>query len=381
MDGGWSYRKLHTIAGSPDGELTNYQVRFVVHRTDGDDDGEDVYIGTNCNEDYSDLRFTSLDNIPMSYWIEEIGTDYAVVWAKVPSIPTSGIQMYLYYGNAGAESLSNGDETFIFFDGFDADSLDTNKWTASGGSTTVSGGICTVEYSGSNAYLTSYDAWNTGIILRTRIKSAHYQTTTYQEFIGLRDNPNNRQTGGAYFSDPTTGKKYGCVDASGYTITDMDGWSADTWGVIEIEAADSSAKFRVNDNNEKTISTHYYTGSTPICVRARTANGAKVEMDWVLIRKCAGVAPSHQVWEADEFNPTPPVADFTADTVSDQPPLTVQFTDTSTGSPTAWDWDFGDGADNSTDQNPSHTYETEGSYSVSLTVINDYGTDSIKKKY
>lgn len=51
----------------------------------------------------------------------------------------------------------------------------------------------------------------------------------------------------------------------------------------------------------------------------------------------------------------------------------VQFTDTSTGSPTSWQWVFGDGA-TSAAQNPSHTYTAAGSYGVTLTIR--AGTDS-----
>jgi len=54
-------------------------------------------------------------------------------------------------------------------------------------------------------------------------------------------------------------------------------------------------------------------------------------------------------------------------------PLTVRFTDISTGNPTAWLWFFGDG-DASTDQSPIHTYTAPGNYTVGLTVGN--GTDS-----
>jgi C1A family cysteine protease len=50
----------------------------------------------------------------------------------------------------------------------------------------------------------------------------------------------------------------------------------------------------------------------------------------------------------------PPTASFTAEPLSGQKPLTVQFTDTSTGSPTAWSWTFGDSG-TSVDKNPSHT--------------------------
>jgi len=49
------------------------------------------------------------------------------------------------------------------------------------------------------------------------------------------------------------------------------------------------------------------------------------------------------------------------------------FTDTSTGEPATWAWDFGDGA-TSTDQNPTHTY-APGKYTVTLTVTNDAGSD------
>jgi len=39
----------------------------------------------------------------------------------------------------------------------------------------------------------------------------------------------------------------------------------------------------------------------------------------------------------------PPLANFTADVTDGCKPLTVNFTDTSTNSPTAWNWSFGDG--------------------------------------
>lgn len=53
----------------------------------------------------------------------------------------------------------------------------------------------------------------------------------------------------------------------------------------------------------------------------------------------------------------------------------IAFQDTSTGGPTSWTWDFGDGT-TSMDQNPSHAYATPGSYTISLIVANAQGTDS-----
>ena len=71
---------------------------------------------------------------------------------------------------------------------------------------------------------------------------------------------------------------------------------------------------------------------------------------------------------------TPPVAAFTGTPTSGVAPLAVQFTDQSTGLPTAWSWNFGDGG-TSTAQSPSHTYAVAGSYTVTLTVSNAFGAD------
>jgi PKD repeat protein len=61
------------------------------------------------------------------------------------------------------------------------------------------------------------------------------------------------------------------------------------------------------------------------------------------------------------------VAAFSGTPVSGTEPLTVQFTDSSSGSPDSWSWDFGDGSTNS-DENPSHQYNLPGLYTVSLTI-------------
>jgi PKD repeat protein len=71
-------------------------------------------------------------------------------------------------------------------------------------------------------------------------------------------------------------------------------------------------------------------------------------------------------------------ASFTASPINGNVPLTVAFTDTSDTSPSEWYWNFGDGT-NSTDQNPSHTYSSAGTYNVSLRVWNDLGSDTMEK--
>jgi uncharacterized repeat protein (TIGR01451 family) len=71
----------------------------------------------------------------------------------------------------------------------------------------------------------------------------------------------------------------------------------------------------------------------------------------------------------------PPVAGFTANPTNGPASLTVNFTDTSTGTITNRLWDFGDGV-TSTASNPSHTYTNAGMFSVSLTVDGLGGSDT-----
>ena len=73
-----------------------------------------------------------------------------------------------------------------------------------------------------------------------------------------------------------------------------------------------------------------------------------------------------------------PSASFSANPTSGNAPLSVNFTDESTGSITSWEWDFGDGS-TSTMQNPSHTYAEPGTYTVSLTVTGPGGLDTETK--
>jgi len=74
--------------------------------------------------------------------------------------------------------------------------------------------------------------------------------------------------------------------------------------------------------------------------------------------------------------PQPPVANFTASTTSPSVGGSVTFTDTSTNTPTSWSWTFAGGTPGtSTAQNPTITYNSVGTFDVSLTAANAQGSD------
>ena len=81
---------------------------------------------------------------------------------------------------------------------------------------------------------------------------------------------------------------------------------------------------------------------------------------------------------AANFAPNPPGAAFTVNSRNGAGPLTVTFTDTSTGIITSRLWTFGDG-ETSTAGSPSHTYTNAGLFTVSLQVIGPGGTDTFNQ--
>ncbi|AKB37166.1 cell surface protein [Methanosarcina siciliae C2J] len=145
------------------------------------------------------------------------------------------------------------------------------------------------------------------------------------------------------------------TDASNGTVSSW-AWDFENDGVV--------------DSTEQNPShTYASAGNYTVNLTVANANGADSELktDYITVSSIP-VEPE-------------PVAAFTADVTDGTAPLTVNFTDQSTGTPTSWLWDFGDGA-NSTEQNPSHTYSAAGNYTVNLTVENAAGTDfELKSDY
>jgi len=85
---------------------------------------------------------------------------------------------------------------------------------------------------------------------------------------------------------------------------------------------------------------------------------------------------------------TPPVANFTASSTTPFIGQTVTFTDQSTNSPTSWAWSFNPatvtytGGTNSSSQNPQIQFNAGGSYNVTLTATNAFGSDpEVKTNY
>ena len=151
----------------------------------------------------------------------------------------------------------------------------------------------------------------------------------------------------------------------GGTVTDDGGYQVTARGVCWSTSTNPS----INDDHTVDGSgtgafVSYLTGlteSTNYYVKAYATNSE-------------GTAYGNQVSFTTQGGGSAPVADFEGNPTSGSAPLTVDFTDLSTYNPTSWQWEFGDG-ETSSQQNPTHTYDDEGTYTVKLTVTNSYGSD------
>ena len=128
----WSFRKAHNITGSSVSDVYNYPVNITVHYGIGNDSKSDVYLHGLCKKDFGDIRITDeyCDNL-LSYYNETIVEgNYAHFWIKIPLISKNeNTTIYIYFGNPNVNSISDGDDTFDFFDHFEGNSLNLTKWS------------------------------------------------------------------------------------------------------------------------------------------------------------------------------------------------------------------------------------------------------------
>ena len=134
-------------------------------------------------------------------------------------------------------------------------------------------------------------------------------------------------------------------------------------GLIDSYAWDFENDGTVDSTAQSPSHTYSNVGTYTVNLTVTNTAGSddEVKTDYILVSSAGSV----------------PVAAYSGTPTSGTAPLTVHFTDASTGTPTTWAWDFtNDGTIDSTVQSPSHIYDTAGTYTVNLTVTNAGRSDS-----
>ncbi len=308
----WNYFKYQTFTQLAD-TGTNYQVRFTVHYGNGTDNGENVYLNSNCRTDFGDLRFfegaTELD-----YWMEsKTDSDNAVFWVEIAGdLSTANRTVTLKYGNSSAATTSNGPNTFIFFDDF---SNGLSKWAQEvisgtisipsgenfvrcGGGTSVSPWGHTVlgssaTYSGfaNNAveyrYLVATDA-----ICEVGIRGNYTNNTGYKG----RSDARKYNYGGSGILDSPYQSPWNFLSDAG---EDLDPPTVNVWYRGTFTAYNSNLKLYRNGILKRSSTLGTYTTAGEISLQNH--EGDHTDYDWVAVRKFAGSEPARGNWGGGNF--------------------------------------------------------------------------------
>lgn len=264
--------------------LTDYQVKFIVYRSNGVNTADNIYIGANCETDYRDLRFTSTTDTLYSYWIESSDSASATIWVKIPSIAANAYtDIVLQYGNSGASAVSSGDDTFEFFDDFSSGSVDSSKWTITGTPVITSG---TVRLTGSQE-IVGKTSFGVGYSLYTRAAlfnpsgSGNYAAIVFNQSPGMvYIDSNNGYTGLQQILS------YNGTSASASTITT----NTSTY-VYRIEKISASSCKYYRDSTllgEKTV--YLNTGSG--AAKFSSLGSGYVDIDYVFVKVYSAIEPT-----------------------------------------------------------------------------------------
>ena len=295
-DTSWSRRAPVTI-NNPGSSLTAYQVKV------------QVAYDSDMQPNFNDIRFTASDGITLlSYWRESYTAGVsALFWVKVPSLPSGSSTVYMYYGNAGAGSASDGTATFDFFDDF---SGDLSKWnihidtdvaiTSSYGnpapSLEISGGVTSSPYGfaaiGSDA---TYTGFQDGII-----EADIYPATVALPEIIFRGN---------YSANTGYKGRWDCRSGSEspWMKPPYSGWAAfgtavnrfgiaNQWQKAKLVISGSTFQIFSNDNLKSTITNTQYSG--PGEIGLANHYGTYARFDNVRVRKYASPEPTASVGPA-----------------------------------------------------------------------------------
>jgi len=299
VDGQTYHRRTKiTITENSGSDLTDHQVKVVINTKWLVDNG---YATPNGNE----VRFTDSDGSTLlSFWRE---TDFnqiqTVYWVKVPSIPASTTKtIYIYYDEelTDVPDASDGDATFLFFDDFDSDTLNEEKWA-------YSGAVSIVDDAKAHDGRAIQVGENSYVYAKINLQN-QLAIEAYISYVNI----NARYTGIGVFSNYNNDIPHLYQNGYGFsTYQSGTAWtydSADSGGVREYQALPETEDLRIT--MEYDGATAYWSSelgewSRPLNLditsyKLKIANdgdlsGALIRVDWVGIRKYVDPEPSVEV--------------------------------------------------------------------------------------
>jgi len=307
---GWGYRKSHVITASV-GAGTNYQTCIKVYKTTGVDGTETangilmgkVYVGSNCRDDFGDIRFTDDDgNTLLDCWMETLSSGvYAVFWVEVKDTLESNATIYVYYGKADATypylatDTAQGEATFLFFDHFPNTAIDTNKWAGNTADATVGSSIMTQAKNG-GSYIYAKTTYGPAV----RYRAYGRFTSIGGEFRMGFDNGDNTNDVSIQYHISYSGFRRVSIKAGAATVAEMATAREGSYHIFQaFFISTSSCKYQIDNNTVEENTTNIPIVAVPPASVASSGNNS-ISIDWVFVSKFVAIEPAHSTWGTEE---------------------------------------------------------------------------------
>ena len=336
----WSnHNPSHIIIGSIDGAKTNYPVPIVIPYQ------------SQMQSNYGDVRFSLIDGTNLEYDLVGYNSTSAKFNILIPSLPASPTQtpILVHSGNASVSNASNPTLVYLFYDNF----TNLNNWDYGSGVTLGTNEVNLVGASTPAEMDTTLTASTPFIVSINYYSNSSYRNRLYLTSVA-----------------ESYGSPLG-FDFGDFNPIYWNGFSDITiplneWVIWEFKNTDKYYLNILNEDDQTVIYGNNAAAVSPapnvLSFEATEQSSSNFLIGWVKVAQTTINPPTFVLI---------PVASFTT-AVSD---LSVTFNDTSSGIPTSWAWDFGDG-NTSTEQNPTHVYPSYGTYVIKLTATNAVGSST-----
>ncbi len=280
------YRRAITVMNNGNA-LSDYQVQVNITSENFD--------YTQTKENGGGIRFYDRNGNKLNYWIEEWNTSGdSKIWVNVTDIPNGGSKIWMNYGDPWAESESDGEKTFDFFDDFNNELLDANKWTREAGDGLFSINNSVIHASGGGSGVNQRVYGNAYFSNNYSFRSLSKFGSNGRSYCGIKSN------GGKviYFVREDSDKVL-LFDGTNY-LTPISNWGTD-WNTFEIINSNYFFKWYINDSLKHTDSTHLF--SDPMSPEFNMDYDGEIWTDWALIRKYIAPEPISFI-DSRYYNPT-----------------------------------------------------------------------------
>ncbi|HIQ49831.1 MAG TPA: DUF2341 domain-containing protein [Nanoarchaeota archaeon] len=207
-----------------------------------------------------------------------------IIWVKVPSIPANG-ETFLIVVPSSTNQASEGDQVFDFYDDFNGNSLDTNKWLGASSDISISNSIITLntDHQSPGPYLRSIKTWTSGnYIIEVKVVSH----TDYVRFlIGFENN--------VYVYDDG-GSNYWGLRVNGQRINSW-GYDVPANGLVGIVSLTIVSKTILNDPSNNTPKEWSSYSTNLGRIQLNSWANSDISIDYVAIRKYADQEPTYRI--------------------------------------------------------------------------------------